>query len=641
MASILIILIGLIAQPIFAQSQEQQKDQPEKEETIKLKTDLVTFDAQVINKKTGRLVEGLKSEDFTLYEEGVKQELTYFSHEQLPLSIILLMDINSNMLPVIDQLRHGSLQVLLRLKPDDEIALMSFGARANLVQGFTKDRKLITQGIDKIVDSVGENKNFIKQSIYDAAVQMRRANNPASRRVIIVVSNNFSNEPILTLGTLNSKDETIKQLYATGSIVCGLITGTLGEKLSKELSRKFPDQIIISKLFSKSNINVYAQETGGEIFQANREMIEDRLLTLIDNLRIRYSFGYTSSNTENNIKENKYLKIKLQLSPEVERREGDLAIYARKGYYTQFTNRSSLTNFGADLNATIEDTEPTYHIINLMPDFWNCWQKANGLDNDAKIKLFQQTFVQPYAEIFNDQENLNRSLEKYFTLIEPQIKRLDQFSTELMSNLRRNQQSFARRFPGLTWEGDIYFLPSFGQFETKVCTIKGRKALLFGLDTIAIKNRPIDFWPLFHYQLFRIYHEQFQPEIAAKKEHKLYELLWNEGLAIYASKSLNPTSEIKTAIFHVGSGEDPTYNLALVANRIRGDINNDIAGNYESYIGSDLPGSEVYKYYYIGILIAERLSAGYQLPALLKLKGEELDQAINLFLRKIENGQIK
>ena len=51
--------------------------------------DLVKVDALVLQKNTARIVGGLNKEDFLLYEDGIKQEITHFSQDQLPLSVVL------------------------------------------------------------------------------------------------------------------------------------------------------------------------------------------------------------------------------------------------------------------------------------------------------------------------------------------------------------------------------------------------------------------------------------------------------------------------------------------------------------------------------------------------------------------------
>src|ERR1044072_4976197 len=59
------------------------------EEVVKTDVDLVVLDALVLQKKTGRVVGDLKREDFALFEDGVPQQITQFSQNSLPLSVLL------------------------------------------------------------------------------------------------------------------------------------------------------------------------------------------------------------------------------------------------------------------------------------------------------------------------------------------------------------------------------------------------------------------------------------------------------------------------------------------------------------------------------------------------------------------------
>ena len=61
-------------------------------EVVKIDVDLVKIDALVLQKNTARIVGGLNKEDFLLYEDGIKQEITHFSQDQLPLSVVVAID---------------------------------------------------------------------------------------------------------------------------------------------------------------------------------------------------------------------------------------------------------------------------------------------------------------------------------------------------------------------------------------------------------------------------------------------------------------------------------------------------------------------------------------------------------------------
>jgi hypothetical protein len=61
-------------------------------DVVKVDVDLVKIDALVLQKNTARIVGGLNKEDFLPYEDGIKQEITHFSQDELPLSVVVAID---------------------------------------------------------------------------------------------------------------------------------------------------------------------------------------------------------------------------------------------------------------------------------------------------------------------------------------------------------------------------------------------------------------------------------------------------------------------------------------------------------------------------------------------------------------------
>src|SRR5262249_1782506 len=92
------------------------------EEIIRLDTNLVVLDVQVLDRKTGEIVSGLKPTDFELFEDGLRQDVTHFSQDKLSLSVVLLMDLSGSVSPVLKEIQSGALLALDRLKENDEVA---------------------------------------------------------------------------------------------------------------------------------------------------------------------------------------------------------------------------------------------------------------------------------------------------------------------------------------------------------------------------------------------------------------------------------------------------------------------------------------------------------------------------------------
>src|SRR5262249_1048826 len=116
---------------------------------VKLNVDLVVLDAQVVQRKTARLVVNLKREDFVVRVDGVTQQITQLGQDRVPLSVMLLVDRGGCLDPFSDKVHQATLDALYRLKRTDEVALMAFADTAELIKGFRFDRGMIADALDR------------------------------------------------------------------------------------------------------------------------------------------------------------------------------------------------------------------------------------------------------------------------------------------------------------------------------------------------------------------------------------------------------------------------------------------------------------------------------------------------------------
>jgi len=286
---------------------------PSDDDVVRINTDLVVLDALVIDKKTGHPVRDLKSMDFELLVDDVRQQITYFSEDQLPLSVVLLLDVSGSVVPFIEEIGVSARAALERLKPQDEVAVMAYAEDSKLVQGFTKDRQLVTEKIIDAsrVNTVGRG-TFFNDAIRSAVSVMEKAANPVSRRVILVVSDNISSEH-------GSDKHLVVDLLESGIVVYGLVVrGKIG---------KFINMMTVGAMHG---LDDYTQATGGELIGAKKNEVDARLAELINHLRARYSMGFKPPETT---LDGKLHRIKLKLSSSTLKRNGKLTVRTRTGYY--------------------------------------------------------------------------------------------------------------------------------------------------------------------------------------------------------------------------------------------------------------------------------------------------------------------
>jgi len=297
------------------------------QEAIRLNTNLVVIDAQVLDRKTGEIINGLKAEDFEVYEDGTKQEITHFSQDKLTLSVILLIDLSSSVSPVLSSIRLGALTSLNRLKETDEVAVMAFSTTTQLVQGFTTDRQTIINKLDGIEKAplIGQG-TLLFQGLKDAALYMNKASNPASRRVIITITDNVSWDYYNSGVT---EKELADYILESGSMVCGLIVEGSLSRVEKIFRRGRDGKDIYRR---RMTIDPFANSSGGETIKAATPEINSRLAQLIDHLRTRYTLGFSPKREQI---DGGYRQLRLILTPQTQNRLGDVLIKSRQGYFAR------------------------------------------------------------------------------------------------------------------------------------------------------------------------------------------------------------------------------------------------------------------------------------------------------------------
>ena len=127
--------------------------------------ELVNVTATVTD-NDGRFVSGLKQEDFTVYEDGQVQDVSHFSSDRVPVSLGIALDASGSMTPEKLAAARAAIERLIfdLLDPEDELFFVEFAARAEVTQGWTTDRQLISQAL-KRVDPIGAT------ALYDAVAE--------------------------------------------------------------------------------------------------------------------------------------------------------------------------------------------------------------------------------------------------------------------------------------------------------------------------------------------------------------------------------------------------------------------------------------------------------------------------------------
>ena len=183
-------LVAAAAATLTAQNQEGF--------TFRSGVELINVTATVTD-DDGRFVSGLRKEDFTVYEDGVRQEVSQFSNERVPVSLGIVLDTSGSMTPEKMSAARGAIDRFIYdlLGPDDELFFMEFANRPDLVQDWTTDRRAISRAVARTAAGGGT-------AMYDAiadAVPLAQ-NGKHSKKAVLVISDGNDTNSRINVGEL-------------------------------------------------------------------------------------------------------------------------------------------------------------------------------------------------------------------------------------------------------------------------------------------------------------------------------------------------------------------------------------------------------------------------------------------------------
>lgn len=167
-----------------------------------------------VSDPSGRFVPGLHQDDFSVFENGVRQDLTYFSAERVPVSLGILLDTSGSMTgEKMDDARSALDRFLYdHLDERDEVFLYRFSDHPIAVEGWTTDRARLSRAIGRITPNGGT-------AMYDAVLEalplVKRGHH--QKKALLIISDGNDTSSIATLREVrNAVQDSEVIVYAVG-----------------------------------------------------------------------------------------------------------------------------------------------------------------------------------------------------------------------------------------------------------------------------------------------------------------------------------------------------------------------------------------------------------------------------------------
>jgi VWFA-related protein len=149
---------------------------------------LVRVDAQVVD-RDNRAITGLQIDDFVLKQAGKVREIRNFEREEMPVDVILLLDVSGSMRSHVERIAAASDRALYQLAEGDRVAIMVFDRSTRIRLPFRGSHELVTRELNNVIEQETFNGGTdITRALYDAANYMKREARREARHAIVILT---------------------------------------------------------------------------------------------------------------------------------------------------------------------------------------------------------------------------------------------------------------------------------------------------------------------------------------------------------------------------------------------------------------------------------------------------------------------
>ncbi len=275
----------------------------------------VVLNCTVVTQK-GKLVDDLTRNEVRVWEDDVPQTINSFQHQDVPVSMGILVDNSGSMRDKRAAVNAAALNLVKLSNPKDAAFIVNFSDKAYLDQDFTSNIADLERGLSHI-----DTRNTT--ALYDAvaaSADLLSHNAKHPKQVLLIITDGADNASRLSL------QQAIRRVQSLEGPVVYSIGLLFGD--SKEEARR-----------AKSSLETLSNETGGlAYFPASLQDVDEVAQDVARDIRDQYTIGYHSTKDASL---GGYRRVRVEAtSPKL----GRLIVRTRKGYYPKSAPRAPQPN---------------------------------------------------------------------------------------------------------------------------------------------------------------------------------------------------------------------------------------------------------------------------------------------------------
>jgi VWFA-related protein len=241
--------------------------------------DIVSLNVTVTD-PASRYVTDLDQKDFNVFEDGIKQDVSFFNKKHSPIALSMLLDSSASMEDKLPTLQQAAINFVRRLQPQDVAQIIDFDSRVEIRQAFTAKHEDLEAAIMR---TAAGGSTSLHNAVYIALKELKkvqaRSEGDIRRQAIIVFSDGEDTSSLVSF------DEVLDLAKRSETAIYTISLRTEGSSQSKGFHEA---EYVMREL---------AQSTGGRPFFAKRiEDLAGAYAEIADELSSQYVLGYISKN---------------------------------------------------------------------------------------------------------------------------------------------------------------------------------------------------------------------------------------------------------------------------------------------------------------------------------------------------------
>jgi VWFA-related protein len=287
-------------------------------DVVHIETNLVNLNVSVYSNKLKTNVSNLEQKDFSVFENGHEEAVSFFAATTVPFDLVLLIDLSGSTINKRALIRKSTLRFIEAARPIDRLSIVTFSTDTEVISPLTSDRTLLMASISRI--DATEGGSNVWDAVAFALDHVLDSKSVERRRAVVLMSDGLDNALGYGLddGSQMSFADLLEKIRRSDAMVIPIYLDT-------EVDRPFG---LLTGMYqnSRKTMSLMADESGGLYYQARKiEDLEGVYEQVINDLGKVYSLGYKPNN-EKHDGEWRSLKVQLVGHP-------DLVPRTRPGYY--------------------------------------------------------------------------------------------------------------------------------------------------------------------------------------------------------------------------------------------------------------------------------------------------------------------